>query len=1517
MSDGGEEGEILGGGGPSPPARGRGTGGSVNPVPGDIPALPPSSVGGSIGGVLGGCAPLPVGGIREGGTSRWSSLDISGRASKPVPPPTVTGGTSRFGGGPPPGAPGGPPSRKRGRCDSGVVPVGTMGVGNDMGILSDVAPHCGTMGSRMGGRMGISHPQLSQRYGPSASAGLPPARPGEWGRFGPPVPSGGCRSDGVLECPPPLLGGGRGPAGPDSRFGPGDRFGPPPRRGSYPLSDRPAFRRRVPPWERGGPNDPGMSPRFRGDQHGARGLPMPGGRFPRGVSEGTMPERLPYAGRPESVPPPPSSRFGRRGDSTADPGETPPSRFGRPRNESVDVPSRFGRPKTDPMTREELLPRAGGPRKEPPAVRATARPPTPPTPVRQVSDCDTTAALPPMRSETPAVVTDPIASELDDPVNRAGVTRNKFPQKAPPSMEVTVPTRGTGEPKNILPRKPLPPVEDAPVTTPDLPALPTPPLTCQSLGDAGRAARAEKIVGKLAILISVPDIGTGGEVDGLKSSLELPTNEQIFGGIKNIDSLIEQNETDRKASKSALTRAKGEVCSTFPQVQQEMRQKRSEFESTAAAARRNVEARMKAAEASLKIPASDDGEGDSATAVARSALHDAHGVLRACDESVDRAVDVSKRMKTVANRARRRVEALDESTGPMPFPTSVADCRHGGIRSLVCSIAEENRCRAARSHEMSLDMMLPPPRPSPPLRLGEPTTAHWIQALREVQGPANALYVEPSENPLYDSTSARHEAVRHRVARAIRGRQLRLQNRWEELGRTGCSLRAAWESECGTGSREDSSVPSDGGGTPRRRLDGSHASGRNSYRRPRRTGSASFDVARSDYEQDQMIQELTEKEARIATGVCDLPRQCTALERKLFASFVDTQESRRVEDSEMAQRFEDDVNPWSDVEKCIFLDKFLQYPKDFRKISTYLRNKCTADCVRFYYDSKKSIQYKAMLQEYQARRKGHVVSWEITHQAARCVGAGVVVNTERGTVTFSLPKDENTFDTRHLHPLRGKERESVKEIVDAMDRTSCSPGLIDGAGTADFLDSDSSDSPGTPLLPQKVLSLQGDSAMMTPVAKKAKLCRSSFGQKEDRVFEQNDSPTHIGSNRKSLNSSSRESGMMQRGPGAVEKKPVQKWTEGEKKLFFEGFEKFEKDWERLEKYIRSKSIVQIKNYYQKNKVRLGLCEKKDEALPAPVSDENGKVSAVANEKLNNATSKGIFLVEKLIDSNNCDVETDHPHSPLTPRLELLGGAVDKDHSGNIVHDHQSQSTINSPQQQYQRHNPGGGSQMINIMDTAMQWSNHKYVQQANAISRAQDISTNPQGERNYMPQPPHQHQPNLQLQNMPINFAHHLEQGYMNRLNILNRNQMNNLHGGVHLPSYRGHNHQFHGIPMNNGLDHMNFSSDTFTNGTPTNFRNSERERSACNNFHQGPPYVGRTPPPENVDDLRKLHSNGTIHNIGGLLVGIDGGGSKNNQMSRYLNGTMHHDINNMNGRTNHQDGRLPHLSYQDPMNQK
>lgn len=112
---------------------------------------------------------------------------------------------------------------------------------------------------------------------------------------------------------------------------------------------------------------------------------------------------------------------------------------------------------------------------------------------------------------------------------------------------------------------------------------------------------------------------------------------------------------------------------------------------------------------------------------------------------------------------------------------------------------------------------------------------------------------------------------------------------------------------------------------------------------------------------------------------------------------------------------------WTDMEKCIFLDRFLQFPKDFRKIASFLRNKTTKDCVAFYYNSKQTVPYKGALKEHimRRKRKGDYQVWDATIQAAISVGATVTAGSgEDKPVVFSLPTTDRTYKTRWLHPLK-------------------------------------------------------------------------------------------------------------------------------------------------------------------------------------------------------------------------------------------------------------------------------------------------------------------------------------------------------------------------------------------------------------------------------------------------------------------------------------------------------------------
>ena len=122
----------------------------------------------------------------------------------------------------------------------------------------------------------------------------------------------------------------------------------------------------------------------------------------------------------------------------------------------------------------------------------------------------------------------------------------------------------------------------------------------------------------------------------------------------------------------------------------------------------------------------------------------------------------------------------------------------------------------------------------------------------------------------------------------------------------------------------------------------------------------------------------------------------------------------------------EDTVHWSPIEKCLFLDDFLQHPKDFFAIAKCLRHKTTKDCIAFYYASKKTVPYKAVVAEFDKRQKswGECHAWDATVHAA--IGVGAVVHISENK------KQPPVF----LFPHAGDDRRGMSYYAsDAVDHT--------------------------------------------------------------------------------------------------------------------------------------------------------------------------------------------------------------------------------------------------------------------------------------------------------------------------------------------------------------------------------------------------------------------------------------------------------------------------------------------------
>eukprot|EP00884_Botryococcus_braunii_P008183 jgi/Botrbrau1/17366/Bobra.0015s0106.1 len=176
--------------------------------------------------------------------------------------------------------------------------------------------------------------------------------------------------------------------------------------------------------------------------------------------------------------------------------------------------------------------------------------------------------------------------------------------------------------------------------------------------------------------------------------------------------------------------------------------------------------------------------------------------------------------------------------------------------------------------------------------------------------------------------------------------------------------------------------------------------GSNSTRNAQRTSTRSNLAMGGPPRQD--LEQLAAKERQCLDqlkNMCQMPDQLVEEDDRRFQGFENN--NLRVEDPVQQLKDEEDAKrPWSADEKRIFMDKFLAFPKDFRKIASYLPHRTTGDCVAFYYKVQKLDDFAAVRrkQQLKKRRQQSEINRSTTY-----MGMGPAARMPDATTTRALP----------------------------------------------------------------------------------------------------------------------------------------------------------------------------------------------------------------------------------------------------------------------------------------------------------------------------------------------------------------------------------------------------------------------------------------------------------------------------------------------------------------------------------
>ncbi|XP_026106456.1 nuclear receptor corepressor 1 isoform X3 [Carassius auratus] len=323
-------------------------------------------------------------------------------------------------------------------------------------------------------------------------------------------------------------------------------------------------------------------------------------------------------------------------------------------------------------------------------------------------------------------------------------------------------------------------------------------------------------------------------------------------------------------------------------------------------------------------------------------------------------------------------------------------------------------------------------------------------------------------------------------------------------------------------------------------------------------------IARSEHEISEIIDGLSEQENNEKQM-----RQLSVIPPMMYDS-----EQRRVKFINMNGLMDDPIkvyksrqfmNVWTEHEKEVFKEKFVQHPKNFGLIASFLERKCVSDCVLYYYLTKKSQNYKTLVRRnFGNRRRRNQITRPSQEDKAddkneedKSEKTEKKEDEEKKEEEEKDEKEDSKDIGKDKEKCEGEEEEGKEQSTPRGRKTANSQGRRKGRITTRSMANNEAVSvvaeEPEPALPEPTPSSKPE-PVQKPAREPAK--PSPAASAETR--------------------------------GAVEAGETSRWTEEEMEIAKKGLVEHGRNWSAIAKMVGTKSEAQCKNFYFNNKRRYNL-----------------------------------------------------------------------------------------------------------------------------------------------------------------------------------------------------------------------------------------------------------------------------------------------------------------------------------------